>query len=89
MRHLKKGSIFISRDDQVYVVHGIQDPLEEVIPSYALPQMVEAVLLPFKGMIIYDGLLSGYNVHFGSGIRSNLESHIYCCQKQKSHHYNP
>jgi hypothetical protein len=72
LRHLKKGSIFI-RDEQVYSVHGIQDPLEEVIPSYALPQMVEAVLLPFKGRIVYDGLLSGYSIHFGSGIRSTLE----------------
>jgi hypothetical protein len=72
LRHLKKGSIFI-KDEQVYSVHGIQDPLEEVIPSYALPQMVEAVLLPFKGRIIYDGLLSGYSIHFGSGIRSTLE----------------
>jgi hypothetical protein len=72
LRHLKKGSIFI-KDEQVYSVHGILDPLEELIPSYALPQMVEAVLLPFKGRIVYDGLLSGYSIHFGSGIRSTLE----------------
>jgi hypothetical protein len=45
LRRLKEGSIFIGKDDKVYAVHGIQDPLEEVIPSYALPQMVEAVLL--------------------------------------------
>ena len=72
LRHLKKGSIFIGKDDRVYAVHGILDPLEEVIPSYALPQMVEAILLPFKGRIVYDGLLSGYSIHFGGGIRSNL-----------------
>ena len=33
LRHLKKGSIFIGDDNQVYSVHGIQDALEEVIPS--------------------------------------------------------
>jgi hypothetical protein len=82
LRHLKKGSIFISKDDKVYAVHGIQDPLDEIIPSYALPQMVEAVLLPFKGRIIYDGLLSGYRVHFGSGIRSDL-NHTYTVAKHK------
>jgi hypothetical protein len=82
-RHLKKGSIFIGNDNQVYVVHGIQDPLEEVIPSYALPQMVEAVLLPFKGQIIYDGLLSGYSVHFGGGIRSDI-NHTYTVAKHKN-----
>jgi len=81
LRHLKKGSIFI-KDDQVYAVHGIQDPLDEVIPSYALPQMVEAILLPFKGQIIYDGLLAGYRVHFGGGIRSGI-NHTYMVAKQK------
>lgn len=83
LRHLKKGSIFIVKDDQVYAVHGIQDPLDEIIPSYALPQMVEAILLPFKGQIIYDGILSGYNVHFGGGIRSNL-NHTYKVANQKN-----
>ena len=80
-RHLKKGSIFIGKDDRVYAVHGIQDPLEEVMPSYALPKMVEAILLPFKGRIIYDGLLSGYSIHFGGGIRSNL-NRLYMAAKQ-------
>ena len=82
LRHLKKGSIFIGKDNQVYSVHGILDPLEEVIPSYTLPQMVEAILLPFKGRIIYDGLLSGYRVHFGGGIRSDLD-HAYTVAKHK------
>jgi len=81
LRHLKKGSIFI-KDDQVYAVHGIQDPLDEIIPSYALPQMVEAILLPFKGQIIYDGLLAGYSIHFGGGIRSDI-NHTYIVAKQK------
>ncbi len=83
LRHLKKGSIFIGNDNQVYAVQGIQDPLDELIPSYALPQMVEAVLLPFKGQIIYDGLLSGYRVHFGGGIRSDI-NHTYTVAKQKN-----
>lgn len=81
-RHLKKGSIFIGDKEGVYSVHGILDPLEELIPAYALPRMVQAILLPFKGQITYDGLLSGYNVHFGSGIRSNL-NHTYTVAKTK------
>lgn len=82
LRHLKKGSIFIGDGNLAYSVQGIQDPLDEVIPSYALPQMVLAVLLPFKGQIIYDGLLQGYNIHIGGGIRSNL-NHTYTVAKQK------
>jgi hypothetical protein len=56
--------------------------LDEVMPSYALPQMVLAILLPFKGQIIYDGLLQGYNIHIGGGICSNL-NHTYTVAKQK------
>lgn len=82
LRHLKKGSIFIGEVDQVYLVQGIQDPLEEVIPSYALPLMVQAILLPYKGRIIYDGILQSYSVHFGGGIRSDI-NHTYAVAKQK------
>jgi hypothetical protein len=82
LRHLKKGSIFIGDDNQVYSVHGIQDALEVVIPSYALPLMVEAILLPFKGRIIYDGLLQSYSVVIGGGIKSDLD-HAYTVAKHK------
>ena len=34
--------------------------------------MVDAVLLPFKGKIIYDGFLMPYNVRFGGGYRSSF-----------------
>jgi hypothetical protein len=81
-RHLKKYSIFIGNKDQVYGVLGLFDSLEEIVPTYALPRMVDAVLLPFKGWIIYDGMLGGYSVSFGDGIRSNL-NHVYMTAKQK------
>ncbi len=80
-RHLKKGSIFMG-DNRVYAVHGLQDALEDVIPSFALPQMVQAVLLPFKGLIVYDGLLQTYNLVIGGGIRSTL-AHEYTVAKHK------
>ncbi len=34
--------------------------------------MVQAVLLPYKDKIIYDGLLTTYNISFGPGIRHSL-----------------
>lgn len=82
LRHLKKYSIFIGNSDQVYAVMGLLSPLEDVIPSYALPRMVEAILLPFKGLIIYDGLFTGYNISIGGGIRADL-NHTYAVAKQK------
>ena len=36
--------------------------------------MVEAVLLPFKGKIIYDGMISNYPIHFGRGLKNSLKN---------------
>ena len=48
-----------------------------------LPVWTETVLLPFKNMIVYDGLLSSYNISFGSGIRRELnESYKDAKQRQ-------
>jgi hypothetical protein len=82
LRHLKKYSIFIGNHDQVYAVVGLLTPLEDVIPSYSLPRMVDAVLLPFKGWIIYDGMFNTYNITIGGGIRAGL-NHTYTVAKQK------
>jgi hypothetical protein len=82
-RYLKKYSIWIddSTPAKVYGVLGITHGLEEIIPRARLPIRVKAVLLPFKGRIIYDGLLSGYNLFFGSGISSSLQEE-YMTAKQ-------
>ena len=80
-RYLKKHTIFIGQDSQVYGVLGLQDSLKEMFYGRPLPIMVKAVLLPFKGWIIYDGVLYTYNIHFGGGIRSNLKEE-YMTAKQ-------
>jgi hypothetical protein len=82
-RYLKKYSIWIDDGSppNVYGVLGITHSLEEIVPRARLPIRVKAVLLPFKGRIIYDGLLSGYNVFFGGGITSSLQEE-YMTAKQ-------
>lgn len=80
-RFLKKHTIFIGEKSQVYGVLGLHDTLEEMFYGLPLPIMVQAVLLPFKGKIVYDGLLKGYNIFFGGGIRSGLKEE-YMAAKQ-------
>ena len=80
-RLLKKHSIFIGEKDQVYGVLALHDSLEDIFYGRSLPVMVKAVLLPFKGRIVYDGLLRSYNVYFGGGIRSSLHE-VYMAAKQ-------
>lgn len=65
-RHLKKGTVFISEDDQtVYMVEGLFSTWEEMMGKG--PVLLDAVLIPFKDMIISDGLVRAYPFHFGRG----------------------
>ena len=80
-RLLKKYAIFISSDDKVYAVLALHDSFEDMFYPAQLPVLAEAVLLPFKGKIIYDGLLGSYNILFGGGISSELKE-VYMAAKQ-------
>jgi len=83
-RFLKKHTIFVSyQTEAVYGVQGLYEALDEMFYSAQLPALVKAVLLPFKGKIVYDGLLHGYNVSFGRGISSNIKD-AYLKAKQNN-----
>lgn len=73
VRHLKGHSVFLDEGPSLraYGVRGLYDPIETVVGS-RLPVAVEAVLLPFEGGIIYDGLMKLYPVTFGPGMRRNI-----------------
>ncbi|GBC61973.1 hypothetical protein DENIS_2936 [Desulfonema ishimotonii] len=80
-RILKKYAVFIASDNTVYGVLALYDAFEDMIHKSRLPLRVGAVLLPFKGNIIYDGLFQVYNVFFGGGISRDLKE-IYMAAKQ-------
>lgn len=70
--HLKSHSVFLKDNEQIaYGVLGLQDDLETVLGPN-LPMIVDAVLLPFRDKIIYDGLLSPYGISFGKGFRTGI-----------------
>jgi hypothetical protein len=72
-RELKKYTVFLSATDPAiaYGVLALSQPFEDFFGP-CLPVMTQTVLLPFKGVIVYDGLMSSYNISFGPGIRRNL-----------------
>ena len=72
-RQLKNYMVFLSSADPpvVYGVVALTEPFEDVIGP-CVPQMIQTVLLPFKGRIVYDGLLCGYSISFGGGIKRML-----------------
>lgn len=72
-RELAKYTVFLSTTSPAiaYGVLALSQPFEDLIGPY-LPVLTQTVLLPFNGMIVYDGLMSSYNISFGPGIRRNL-----------------
>ena len=82
-RSLKKYTVFIDSKERVYGVLGLQDEISDLVDKRSLPRNVNTVLLPFKGKIVYDGLLGFYNISFGSGIRAHLKE-IYLIAKDNN-----
>ncbi|MDA0268146.1 MAG: hypothetical protein O2890_14100 [Cyanobacteria bacterium] len=82
-RFLKGHTIFIG-EDKVYGVLGLHEGIDQFYLKSHLPVYVKAVLLPFRGIIVYDGLMQGYNVFFGGGIKRSLkETYMQAKQNDK------
>ncbi len=73
VRELKKYTVFLSASSPAvaYGVTALSQPFEDMIGT-TLPFYTEAVLLPFKDMIVYDSILSNNQVTFGPTFRRNL-----------------
>lgn len=73
-RYLKKYAIFLddSSPPKAYGVLALKSYFQELVGPW-LPVFLKAVLLPFKGQIIYDSILIPYPVSFGPGIRRDLK----------------
>lgn len=71
-RHLKKGSVFISvKDGAVYMVKGLFSTWEEMLGE--APVLLDAVLIPFRGNIVTDGLVEPYRIYFGRGAKEDFK----------------
>jgi hypothetical protein len=84
VRALKKYTVFLSEDipPRAYGVLGLSTPIEDLAGG-PLPVLAQAVLLPFEGQIIYDGLLQWYAVVFGPGIRARLNAEYRNAQERE------
>jgi hypothetical protein len=74
-RELAKHTVFLSDGGPpiAYGVLSLTRPMDDLVGPH-LPVLVKAVLLPFQGKIVYDGLLSAYRISFGPGIRRRLNN---------------
>ncbi len=83
-RSLQHYTIFLSDTTpaHAYGVLGLVSSIEETVPM-PLPVYTQAVLLPFEHHIIYDSLLTSYNVLFGPGIRHDLQEQYRNIQERE------
>lgn len=75
VRALKDYTVLLTDDAphaRAYGVVGLTDSVAETM-ILPLPVYIQTVLLPFENGIIYDSLLTTYNVSFGPGIRRRLK----------------
>lgn len=72
LKHLKKYTVFLTESEpaNIYGVCSLNTPLNDMFPR--LPIYADAVLIPFKDHIIYDGILHPYLITFGPGFRFDL-----------------
>jgi hypothetical protein len=72
-RYLKNSTVFISdKSNEGYAVLGLMSTIEEMVGP-EIPLYLNTVLLPFEDRIIIDGLMAGYGISFGPGIRASLD----------------
>lgn len=72
-KQYKKHCVFLDDENEkkAYGVLSLIDDFADMVPDF--PAYVHTVLLPFKNHIIYDGVMGGYPVYFGSGIRGSIK----------------
>ena len=72
--YLKQYAVFLMEADTelAFGVVALSQPFEATVGSH-LPIYLETVLLPFKGKIIYDGVIAPYNISFGRGYREGIK----------------
>lgn len=81
-RHLKRGSMLISGEGgKVYQVVGIISSLEEMFRYEPMPLMIDATLLPFRDVIITDGLIMPYNIMIGSNMKRMFKEEYMSAKK--------
>ncbi len=75
VRGLKKYTVFLSsqKPSVAYGVLALSQPFARMVGPF-LPILVEAVLLPFRGRIVHDGLMRKFDMTLGGGVKRLLDT---------------
>lgn len=60
-------------EDKIYMVKGVNDNIDNIIHYKDLPCVVTTSIIPFKGILIYDGMLRGLEITMGNDFDQMVE----------------
>ena len=60
-------------DYKIYMIKGLNDNLDNIIPYENLPQIIITSIISYKGYLVYDGIIQSYPISFGPGINQIVE----------------
>ena len=83
-RNLKKGAAFlhsINHEDVVFIVVGRTDPLIDTFFPHQLPIILDATLMPFKNVIVTDGIYETMPMVFGGGAKQAFKENYLDAKK--------
>ena len=79
--HLAEGTIFLAADARIYSVIGLNVPIPEIY-DIPLPTAVDAVLLPFKGRVVFDGVIGTHRIAIGPNMSLELTEEYLTAKKR-------
>ena len=62
--------------ERTYMIKGINDNLDNVISYKNLPETVIMTILPFKDVLIYDGVIMNFGIKMGNDFEKIVNSEL-------------
>lgn len=66
----------VMNKEKTYMIKGINDNLDNIISYKKLPTPTMMTILPFKDVLIYDGVIMNYEVNLGSNFEKIVNSEL-------------
>lgn len=68
-------------NQKIYMVKGINDNIDKIISYNSLPYPVITTIMPFKGNLIFDSILLGYDIKIDASVANEILNEYEKMQK--------
>ena len=64
----------LTNSEKAFMVKGLNENIDNIIPYESLPMLAITSLLPYKGKIVYDGIIASSSIEFDIEIKKAMEN---------------